>query len=92
MNRKQKVVLIIGIILIAAALLVWILNGGEIFTKTQVLVERKDDLFGTTYKEWQDKLIIGLDYAGGFSAIVLGVMVGLLFFLRTRNKEKKSEQ
>jgi len=92
MNSKQKVVLIIGIILIAAALLVWILNGGEIFTKTQVLVERKDDLFGTTYKEWQDKLIIGLDYAGGFSAIVLGVMVGLLFFLRTRNKEKKSEQ
>lgn len=92
MNNKQKIILIIGSVLVVAALIVWITNGGEIFTKTQVLVEKKDDLFGTTYKEWQDKLVIGLDYAGGFSAIVLVIISLLLFFFRTKKEEKKSVQ
>ncbi|MCG6960506.1 hypothetical protein LJE82_11505, partial [bacterium BMS3Abin03] len=69
MNNKQKIVVIIGAVLIIAALIVWLSNGSEVFTKTQVLVEKKDELFGTTYKEWQDKLVIGLDYAGGFCAV-----------------------
>ena len=92
MNNKQKIILIVGSVLIIAALIVWLSNGGEIFTKTRVLVERKDELFGTTYKEWQDKLVIGLDYAGGFSAIVLAVMGVLLFVFRTKKEEKKSLQ
>ena len=92
MNNKQKIILIVGSVLIIAALIVWLSNGGEIFTKTRVLVERKDELFGTTYKEWKDKLVIGLDYAGGFSAIVLAVMGVLLFVFRTKKEEKKSLQ
>ena len=92
MNNKQKIILIVGSVLIIAALIVWLSNGGEIFTKTQVLVERKDKLFGTTFKEWKDKLVIGLDYAGGFSAIVLAVMGVLLFVFRTKKEEKKSLQ
>ena len=87
MNNKQKIILIVGAVLILAALVVWLSNGGEVFTKTQVLVERKDELFGNTYKEWQDKLVIGFDYAGGFSAIVLVVTGFLLFMYRTK-KEK----
>ena len=90
MNKKQKITLIIGAVLILAALILWVANGGEIFTKTQVLIEREDELFGTTYKEWEDKLVIGLDYAGGFSAIV-AVLAGIIFFL-FRNKKSKETQ
>ncbi len=86
MNKKQKIVLVVGAVLIFAALILWLAHGGEIFTKTQVLIELQDDLFGTTYNEWQDKIVIGLDYAGGFSAMV-AVISGVLFFLfRTKKR------
>ena len=86
MNIKQKIVVIIGAVLIIATLIVWLSNGSEVFTKTQVLVEKKDELFGTTYKEWQDKLVIGLDYAGGFCAVILTITGSLFFLLRTKKK------
>ena len=87
MNKKQKIILIIGTMLILTALIVWIANGGEIFTKNQVLIERQDELFGTTYKEWEDKFVLGLDYAGGFSGII-AIISGVLFFI-FRNKKSK---
>jgi hypothetical protein len=40
-NKKQKVTIIIGLLIIAADLLSWISFGTEIFTKIQVLVEKK---------------------------------------------------
>ncbi len=86
MNKKQKIVLVVGAVLIFSALILWLAHGGEIFTKTQVLIEVQDDLFGTTYNEWEDKIVIGLDYAGGFSAMV-AVISGMLFFLfRTKKR------
>lgn len=87
MNKKQKITLIIGVVLIVSALIVWVAHGSEIFTKTQVLVEKYDELFGFTYKEWVDKIIIGLDYAGGFSAIVALLTVILLFVFKDKKKE-----
>ncbi len=48
MNKKQKIVLVVGAVLIFSALILWIAHGGEIFTKSQVLIEKQDDLFGTT--------------------------------------------
>jgi hypothetical protein len=87
MNKKQKLVLVIGAVLIISALILWLAHGGEIFTKTQVLIEKQDDLFGTTYKEWENKIVVGLDYAGGFSAIV-AVVSGMLFFLFRTKKNK----
>ena len=86
MNKKQKIVLTIGALLILSALILWLAHGHEIFTKTHVLIEKKDELFGTTYKEWEDKIIIGLDYAGGFSAAVAVVTGILLFIFRTKKK------
>lgn len=86
MNKKQKIVLVVGAVLIFSALILWIAHGGDIFTKTQVLVEVQDDLFGTTYKEWEDKIVIGLDYAGGFSAIVVVITGVLFFFFRTKKR------
>ena len=84
MNKKQKIVLVVGAVLIFSALILWLAHGGDIFTKTQVLVEVQDDLFGTTYKQWEDKIVIGLDYAGGFSGIVAVISAVLFFFFRTK--------
>ena len=84
MNKKQKTVLVVGAVLIFSALLLWLAHGGEIFTKTRVLVEVQDDLFGTTYNEWEDRIIIGLDYAGGFAGIVAVISAVLFFFFRTK--------
>ena len=86
MNKKQTVVIVIGLVLILSALIIWLAHGAEIFTKTQVLIEKQDELFGTTYKEWEDKIIIGLDYAGGFS-VVVAVITGVLYFI-FRNEKK----
>ncbi len=84
MNKKQKIVLVVGAVLIFSALILWLAHGGDIFTKTQVLIEKQDELFGTTYKEWQDKIVIGLDYAGGFSAMVAVISAVLFFLFRTK--------
>ena len=84
MNKKQKIVLVVGAVLIFSALILWLAHGGEIFTKTQVLIEVQDDLFGTTYNEWEDKVVVGLDYAGGFSGIVAVISAVLFFFFRTK--------
>ena len=84
MNKKQKMVLVVGAILIFSALILWLAHGGEIFTKTQVLIEMQDDLFGTTYNEWEDRIVVGLDYAGGFAGIVAVISAILFFFFRTK--------
>ena len=80
MNKRQKRTIIIGLIIIAAAVIIWLVSGGGIFTKTQVLIEKKDALFGTTYKEWQNKFIWGLY----LTLIISGITVlvsGVLFFI-----------
>ncbi|MGB8321108.1 MAG: hypothetical protein WCE54_23470 [Ignavibacteriaceae bacterium] len=91
MNKYQKRTIITGLLIIAAAVAVWLASGGEIFTKTQVLIEKKDALFGTTYKELKDKFIFGLLPSGfsfalaslavtSLSGIVI-VLSGFLFFI-----------
>ena len=90
MNKIQKNILLIGIILIAAVLIYWFIQGAEIFTKSQVLVDKTTDLdrmLGVENKEYVDKFVLGLDYAGGFSAAV-AALSGVLIYL-FRNKRKK---
>jgi hypothetical protein len=87
MNKKQKTALYGGLIAIALALLVWLFNGAEIFTKTQILVERKDELFGTTYKEWQDTFKLGLDYVLGISFISVITSSILIYLFKNKRKE-----
>lgn len=89
MNKKQKTTLIIAIILIAAIFIYWQTQGGEIFTKTQVQVEKTDELFDTTYMEWEDRFVLGLDYAGTISGII-AVISGIIIYV-TRNKRKKPQ-
>ncbi|MBK7631776.1 MAG: hypothetical protein IPJ23_13940 [Ignavibacteriales bacterium] len=90
MNKKQKYFLTIGIILIAAALLYWIAQGSEILTKTQVLVDKTTDLdrmLGVENKQYVDKFVLGLDYAGGFSTVV--TLISGIFIYLFRNKQKE---
>jgi len=86
LNKRQKRTLLMALLLIAAALLVWIGFGGEIFTKTKVLVEIQDEIFGTT-KEWKDQFVLGLDYTLAFSGIT--VLLAVVFTFLQRDKKQK---
>ena len=91
MNRKQKYVLITGLLIIAVALILWFTQGAEILTKTQVIIDKTTDLdrmLGVENKEYVDKFVFGLDYVGGFSAAV-AVLSGILIYL-FRNKQKEA--
>jgi hypothetical protein len=91
MNKNQKYVLIAGVFLIATALIYWYTQGAEILTKTQILVDNTTDLdrmLGVENKQYVDKFILGLDYAGGFSAAI-AVLSGILIYL-FRKKQKES--
>ncbi len=83
-NNKQKRTAYLGLLIMAAAFLVWIGFGGEIFTKTQVLVEKQDELFNITYKEWKEQFVLGLDYTLGVSGIISLVFSALIWKQRTK--------
>lgn len=92
MNKIQKTVLLIGIILILIVLTYWFFQGGEIFTKTQVLVDKTtelDRMLGVENKQYEDKFILGLDYAGAISAVI-ALITGVLIYL-FKNKRKESQ-
>ena len=100
MNKNQKNVLIIGIILIASALIYWYSQGAEVFTKSQVLIDKTTDLdrmLGVENKEYIDQFVLGL-FPSGMSSIgeiisatsISGLVVllsGILIYL-FRNKRK----
>ena len=86
-NKKQKTVLIIAFFVIIAAFVTWFSFGGEIFTKSQILVEKQDELLGTTYQEWKDQFILGLDYTMGFVGFIF-VITGLAVFFNRDKKQK----
>jgi hypothetical protein len=85
MNKTQKYIATGFVSSLIILLIIWILSGAEIFTKTQVLVERKDELFGWTEKVWEDKFIWGLDLSliMAFSSAIIS---GLLFLFRTKKR------
>ena len=86
MNKNQKLFLSIGLFVIVASFIVWAIFGFEIFTKTQVLVETKDELFGWSEKKWIDKFIWGLDLTLLISGITI-MLGGILMYL-FRNRKK----
>lgn len=88
-NKNQKIIFIVALLLIAVILIYWQTQGGDILTKTQVQVEKVDELFNTTYMEWEDKFVLGLDYAGAASAFIAVISGLLIFLLRNKKKEKQ---
>jgi hypothetical protein len=103
MNKNQKYIAAIGIILIAITLFYWYSQGAEVFTKTQVLVDKTTDLdrmLGVENKQYVDQFVFGLfpsgmtsiaeiSSAASISTIVV-VLAGILIYLfRNKRKEKK---
>lgn len=82
----RKKIWLIGIWFSIIPIFIWFFSGREIFTKTKILIEKEDELFGNTYLEWQETFILGLDYTGAFSAGIL-----LLTFLITLFIKQKKE-
>lgn len=92
MNKKQKTILISGIFLIVIVLGYWYSQGAEVFTKTKILVDKTtelDKMLGIENKQFEDKFILGLDYAGTISAAI-AIITGVLFFL-FKNKRKETQ-
>ena len=102
MNKTQNYIAVIGIILIAITLFYWYSQGAEIFTKTQVLVDKTtelDRMLGVENKQYIDQFVFGLLPSGMSSIIeitstasIAGVVVlltGILIYL-FRNKRKKT--
>ncbi|RKY99440.1 MAG: hypothetical protein DRQ13_02260 [Ignavibacteriae bacterium] len=87
MNRKQKIALLTGLIIVAAALLFWLTSGAEIFTKTAMLVEKQDELFGTAYKEWKNTFIPGLDITAAFAVLSIFTSSVLIYLFKNKRKE-----
>lgn len=87
LNKKQKRTAISSLLIILLSLIIWIIYGGEIFTKTEVLVEVHDELFGTT-KEWKDQFIWGLDLSLLISGITAAISIVIMFFQRNKKENK----
>ena len=103
MNKNQKYALITGVILITVAIIYWFIQGGEVFTKTKILVDKTTELnrmLGIENKQYIDKFIFGLFPSGTSSvaellsfATISGLVVALfgifIYVLRTKKKESK---
>ena len=103
MNKSQKYILTIGIFLIGITLIYWYSQGAEIFTKTQVLVDKTtelDKMLGVENKQFVDQYVFGLLPSGlssimemASTASISGVVVlltGFLIYL-FRNKRKETK-
>lgn len=94
MNSKQKYVIAVALILIAAALIWWLGSGSEILSKDGIWVEKPltelDKTLGLKPElEFQEKFILGLlPHTAVFSGVV-GLISALLFFIFKTKKTKE---
>ena len=86
MNSKQRKTLIVVAVVVSLSIIVWLGFGSDIFTKTQVLIEKRDELFpDMVEKLWVNKFIWGLDLTGAIS--LLSIIIGGVFYFRFRDKK-----
>lgn len=95
MNSKQRIILLIGFVLILAAAIAWVSSGGEVLSKDGIWIEKEqsdlDKLLGLEPElEFKEQFILGLiPHTLGFAGIV-AVLTALLFFiLRTKKLKEK---
>ena len=92
MNKKQRNTLIAGGVIVLIAIIIWLLSGGEIFTKTQVPVTYQSELdkqLGVSQTLWKDQFVWGLDLSlliGGITSIICGIL-----FQKFKKGDKNSE-
>jgi uncharacterized membrane protein len=96
MNKKQKIVVLSALILIAAAIVLWIANGGEILSKDGIWVKKElselDKSLGLEPSlEFHKQFVLGLL---PHTAVFIGAVVvisGILFFMFKSKKEKENK-
>jgi len=88
LNKKQKVTAYIGLAVILAVFIAWLIDGAYVFTQTQVLITKKDPLFGTTYKVWQDKFLLGLDLTLVITAVSILISGTFIFIFRKNERNQ----
>ncbi|MBK9098783.1 MAG: hypothetical protein IPM14_11825 [bacterium] len=90
MNSKQKSVILIALILIAAAIAWWLISGGDMLSKDGIWIEQElselDKALGLEpQKVFQEKFILGLlPHTAVFSGAVLLISVVLFFIFKTK--------
>lgn len=95
MNSKQKLILLIGIVLILGTAIAWIASGGEVLSKDGVWIEKEqsdlDKLLGLEPEmEFKEQFILGLiPHTLGFAGIVTVMIVIMYFILRNKNLKEK---
>ena len=96
MNSKQKYVVLVALVLIAAVIIWWLMSGGEMLSKDGVWVEQEiselDKALGLEpQKIYQEKFILGLlPHTAVISGIIVVVSAILFFIFKSKKtKEKK---
>jgi hypothetical protein len=103
MNSKQKRVITIGILLVIITAVIWLLEGGDFFTKTQILVDKEvselDKMLGIPpQKEFQDSFVFGLvppgltataEMISATTVSGLIVVISVLLFFNFKSKKSK---
>ncbi len=104
MNSNQKRVIVVGIILIVITSVIWLVGGGDFFTKTRILVEKEaselDKMLGIPpQKEFKDSFVFGLVPPGLTATIemvsaatVSGLIAVISCLLFIKFKSKKSKE
>ena len=96
MNSKQKIVLLVGAVLLIGIFSWWLTSGGEVLSKDGIWVEKEmtelDKALGLKPElEYQEKFTLGLlPHTAVFSGAVVLISAVLFFTLKTKkNKETK---
>ena len=90
MNKKQKYVIVIALVLILAAVLVWLANGGEVLSKDGIWVQQPltelDKALGQEPKlEFKEHFILGLiPHTAVFVGVIIFVSAVLFFITKFR--------
>lgn len=84
LTLNQQIIWLVWLMLVIISVIAWIFFGAETFTKTSILIERQDELLGTTYKEWEDAFVLGLDYTLAFigALTIVAIITTRLFKLK----------
>lgn len=94
MNSKQKSVVLVALVLIAAILIWWLTSGGEMLSKDGIWLEQEiselDKALGLEpQKIYQEKFVLGLlPHTAVFSGVVIFIS-GILFLIFKSKKTKE---
>ena len=89
MNKKQKITLALGILLIIIPLADWAAQGFHLFTHEKVLVKLPqseiDKMLGQPPRSvWVNHFTLGLEYTLAAAAVIIIISALLFFLFKTR--------